>query len=285
MTGPHNTLGRGSATQPDSWDALDFTPNHEQPPYNSDAVLGRALPSRPLTGRYMRFLAVLSLAIVLIGAGAGYVGALLWPPTYAARADILFDISQANPNSDNLREDRSLTTQLVLLRSRQVLGPAAASSHVPVEALEKNVTAATVEGSEVIQVEVRNGSRDVALRQVRAIVDRYMEVATPRHPSEANNYLHAQLAAIQADLANARKTFAEVPVQVLSAREQQVLTQIDQATATELQAPRPQVVGPAYSVLKPVTPRPKFAAAAGGMTGLLIAAGLVAVLARRKTRG
>src|ERR1700742_993456 len=62
-------------------------------------------------------LSMLALAatIILLAVGLALAGALMWPKTYAARAEVLFPITQEQPTGF-LREDRSLTTQLVLLQ-------------------------------------------------------------------------------------------------------------------------------------------------------------------------
>ena len=106
-------------------------------------------------------LAVLAVMIVVVGAGAGYIGSLLLPKQYAARAEIQYNLSQSVPN-ELLREDRTLTTQLVLLRSRDVLGPVAAENGMRPEDLAKDVSAKVVNNSEIIEVEVRDRTREQA---------------------------------------------------------------------------------------------------------------------------
>ena len=79
---------------------------------------------RPVVSAANLRLAVVAVMIVVVGAGAGCIVSLLLPTQYAARAELQYNLSQAMPN-ELLREDRRLTTQLVLLRSRVVLGPVA----------------------------------------------------------------------------------------------------------------------------------------------------------------
>lgn len=277
-----------------SWHTPDFRASVDQPPV-----------PRALTGRQVLRLVALSLVIILAGAGAGFAGALLWPATYAARSNILFQASQNQ--SSSLRQSPDLTTQLVRLRSREILGPVAASNQTLVDDFEKNVTISVVDASNVIQIEVRNHSRDEAIKQNQEIIDRYMQVAGSHHPSPEEGYLRGELDRTQADLTQARAdtqmqrqnsvtlggsnpisqtdmASAEARVQSLTSRQQQILSQLDQVTAYQLGTPLPQIVVAPYSPRDAVSPRPPFAAAAGALTALVIAAGVAAMVGRRWTR-
>ncbi|SDX35790.1 Chain length determinant protein [Saccharopolyspora shandongensis] len=235
-----------------------------------------------------------SLLIVLLGAGTAFIGALVWPPVYAARAQILFEIGEEK-STGFLREDRSLTTQLVLLRSRQVLGPVADQERLPVEELEKTVTMSLLDSSEVLQVEARAGTPDAAVRRTREIVDRYRDVARTNSESGVDGYVLENLADVRAQLAEANAQVsreravpgspslaaAEALVHGLKQREQQLQSQLDQLSMTQLARSEPKVVVPAYSVTDPVSPRPMFATAAGAVAGLLVAAVTAVLLVRR----
>lgn len=257
----------------------------------------KELSGRQLLALRKGKLGVLALALVLIGAAAAFGGALLWPPQYAARAEILYEISTEKPTGF-LREDRSLTTQLVLLRSRTVLGPVAASKAVHFEDLQKEVTISLVDSSELIQVEVRADSPDSAKRRARAIVDRYLQVAPVANSSEAASYLSTQLADIQQKQERARlelarhtqasdegaSSAAEAHLQSLNQRQQQLMSQLDELKVGELGSSQPQVVAPPYALADPVSPQPLFAATAGALAGLVVAAAAIALLARRWTK-
>jgi hypothetical protein len=244
----------------------------------------------------------LVLAIVLLGAAAGYVGALLWPKEYAARAEILYEISTEKPTGF-LREDRSLTTQLVTLHSRQVLAPVAIANDVPVEQLEKQVTISLLDSSEIIQVEARAGDRDTAQNLTRSIVDRYRQVVLTQDGSGATGYLNTQLSQVQDGLAKARTELerqrtqqaygasgtaalasGESQVQSLSDREQNLRRQLDELTVAGMDAPRTEVVVPPYGVPDPVSPQPGSAAASGALAAFVIAALTVVVIVHRRSR-
>lgn len=267
-------------------------PPEPDPPANPDLANG------PLS-RW----AVMALVVTLIGAAAGFVGALVWPPTYAARANILYEISQEKPTGF-LREDRSLTTQLVLLQSRQVLGPVAAAEGMPVEDLENKVTATLLDSSEVIQVEARAGSREEAQARTQGIIDGYLAGAERDANASVETFLREQLTAVRDDLAAARteserqreigtlstsgnqssEYSAEVRVQNFEDREQELLTQLDEVNTVRLTASRPEVIVAPYPVADAVSPRPGFATATGGLTGLVIAAALIGFLAHHRNR-
>lgn len=242
------------------------------------------------------------LAMVLLGAAAGYGGALLWPKEYAARAEILYEISTEKPTGF-LREDRSLTTQLVTLRSRQVLAPVANANGLPVEQLGKQVTISLLDSSEIIQVEARAADRDTAENLTRSIVDRYRQVVLAEDGSEASGYLNTQLNQVQGELAKARTELerqrvqqasgsigtselasAEAQVQGLSDREQNLRRQLDELTVAGMDAPRTEVVVPPYGVADPVSPRPAFAAASGALAAFVVAALTVVVIVHRRSR-
>jgi hypothetical protein len=255
-------------------------------------------PSRGLTSVHIRRLSVLALVLVLLGAGAGFGGATVWPPTYAARADLLYAIKSEKPTGF-LRQDRSITTQLVLLNSRQVLAPVAASAGISVEDLQKQVSIAVLQDSEVIQVEARADSREEAVRRTQAIVGNAKQAEGMSRSAEAVDYLRGQLGGVQRDLINARieadqlravsaapsdRFGAEAKVESLSTREQQLVSRIDELSLSDLDKPELQVVVPPYAVTDPVSPKPLYAATAGALTAAVVAAGVVALFAFRWTR-
>ncbi|MQA14210.1 MAG: hypothetical protein GEV09_08570 [Pseudonocardiaceae bacterium] len=269
----------------------------------STAVRPDSLRGRNLAGAQLRRLAGLAVTIVLLGTGAGLLGALVWPSTYAARAELLYPIAQDEPTGF-LREDRNLTTQLVLLEGRAVLGPVAAAQGRQVEDdLEDDVTVKVVETSEVIEVEARGGSRDAAMGTLQAIVDRYFALKSSAQPSGVREYLETELTAARSDVADARGRLlqlqaeeaagvgdtaavagADDELQALIAREQDIQSQLDELNIASASGPNAQLLTPAYPVEDPVSPRPLFAAGTGALVGLVVAAGAVALVARRWIR-
>lgn len=249
-------------------------------------------PSRFTAGAAVNLLA-LAATIILLAAGLALAGALMWPKTYAARGEVLYPITQEQPTGSALREDRSLTTQLVLLRGRAVLGPVAADQGRSVEDLREHVTVTVLDSSEIIQVEVTDRAQQRALQTAQAVVNGYLTLSQSGQPM-LRQRLEAELVAANTALADAQarltpaatatataETVAPLQsaVQAQQSRQQQLQAQLD---ALNL-APMAQLLTPPYEA-GAVSPRPVFAAVAGGLVGLVLAAVVIAVLARTWAR-
>ncbi len=287
------------AEPPTPSDAVPQFPAAPQPPAPAPAPVRRYR----LAGDQIKRLVVLAVTIVLLGTGGGLLGALIWPPTYAARAEILYPISQDEPTGF-LREDRNLTTQLVLLQGRAVLGPVAqAQGRVVEDDLEDDVTVEVLETSEVIQVEARHSSPEEAMTTLQAIVDRYFELERAAAPSGAREYLDRELADLRADMADARGRVLQLQgevdaglaasadlasandeLQTLISREGDIQSQLDDLNMANASGPNARLLTTAYPVPDPVSPQPLLAGGAGTLLGLVVAAGAVAVTARRWIR-
>lgn len=254
---------------------------------------------RGIGGNQIVRLAVIAVAIILLGAVAGFVGALGWPKTYAARAEILFPITEEQPTGF-LREDRNITTQLVLMTGRPVLDPVAAQQARPVEDLQRHVTASVLQSSEIIQVQVTDGSPQRALQTTQAVVNSYLVVNQTNEPllrqrldtqlaaatvalTEAQNRLAAQQTEVTNGTAQAA-TLAplQTAVQTAQTRQQQLQSQLDGVNQAQAN-PIAQLITPPYQA-GVVSPNTGFAASAGALVGLLLAVGVVAVVARSWTR-
>jgi uncharacterized protein involved in exopolysaccharide biosynthesis len=257
-----------------------------------------ALASRSRRGVVLLNLFALVATITILGAGVALAGALMWPKTYAARAEILFPISHEQPSGGALREDRNLTTQLVLIGGRAVLTPIAAQQDRPVEEVQSHVTASVVQTSEIIQLEVTDRSPDRALQTTQAIVTNYLALSQSGQPT-LRQRLETELVGANTTLADAQSRLAAqerlvaagtataatvVPlqsaVQTQQSRQQQLQGQLD---AVNL-APVAQLLTAPYPA-GTVSPRPVFATVAGGLLGLVLAAVVVAVVARNLTAG
>jgi uncharacterized protein involved in exopolysaccharide biosynthesis len=295
-------------------------PGPPPPPPQSDPPAGASRPDPPpaaaraeaegeepprgrgLAAAQVRRLAVLAVTIVLLGTGAGLLGALVWPATYAARAEILYPIGQDEVTGP-LRADRNLATQLVLLRGRAVLGPVAQAQDRTVEDLEEDVTVKILETSEVIQVEGRGPSPAAAIGTLQAIVERYFALESSTGPDGVREYLDGELAVVQSDIADARGrlvqlqaesaagigdpagvTSADAELQMLLSRQQDIQAQLDDLNIESASGRQAQLLTPAYAVPEPVSPRPLVAAGTGVLVGLIVSAVAVALAARRWIR-
>lgn len=252
-----------------------------------------------LTGSQAFALALLAVVLVLVGTGAGVAGALAWPKTYAARAEMLFPLTEEQPTGF-LREDRNMTTQLVLIAGRPVLLPVAAQLGRTVTDLQSHVTASVLQSSEIIQVQVTDGSQARAVQTTQAVVDSYLRVNQTNEPllrqrldtqlgaaTTALTQAQARLSAGQNAVAAGTAAPESIPplqtaVQTAQTRQQQLQSQlqgVNQANAN----PIAQLITPAYPA-GVVSPSTGFAATAGALVGLLLAVGVVAVVARSWTR-
>jgi hypothetical protein len=232
-------------------------------------------------------LAVLSVMIVVVGAGAGCIISLLLPKQYAARAEIQYSLSQAMPN-ELLREDRRLTTQLVLLRSRVVLGPVASENGMTPEDLAKNVSADVVNNSEIIEVEVRDRTRQRAQMLLTSIIGQYLTLANSDSQDPVRSYLESELSEVRKQL-QAPEVSASDATQ-LSQREKALLELLQPLQAKPSTSPQSPSGPPArvlagpYPVAEPVGLTPLIAAAAGATTAFVVAGLVVLLVARRKLR-
>lgn len=240
---------------------------------------------------------LLSLAatIILLVTGLALAGALMWPKTYAARAEVLFPITQEQPTGF-LREDRSLTTQLVLLRGRAVLGPIAEEQKRSVEDLQAHLTVSILQSSEIIQLEVTDRSPERALQTVQAVADSYLELNQAGQPmlhqrlatelltvntaiADAQARLSAQEAQVTAGAATADTVVPlQSALQAQQARQQQLQAQLDSINLT----PVAQLLTPPYAA-GAISPKPMFVAVVGALVGVVLAAVVVAVVARSRT--
>ena len=149
---------------------------------NGSAADGAVQPDRltVVNGRRPRFrrrvmrwgaLILLALLLVVVGAFAGSAVAAAMPTLYAAHSDVVYPLVQQQPTGF-LREDRNLSTQQVLIASREVLDPVAAKFKVSADDLDKHLTTEVVNDSEVIRLQFTDPSRAQARKVLAAVVDR-----------------------------------------------------------------------------------------------------------------
>jgi hypothetical protein len=233
-------------------------------------------------------LAMLAVVIVLVGASAGYIVSLFLPKEYAARAEILYSLDQPAA-TDVYRDDVRLNTQVVLLRSRAVLGSVAAGNGMTPEDLAKNISAKVVGNSEVIEVELRDRTREHAMTLLTGALDRYLTAANKDWQDPVHNFLQSQLNNVQQQLQN-----PNVPNEDATrlGQRQQVLgylldpLQAKAGPGNTMEPPSrpPARVLTSYSVAAPVSAGPLFAAAIGAGTALVGAAFVVLLVVRRRLR-
>ena len=134
------------------------------PPQRSESRFD-SLPEDSGGGWLTTRLLILSLTIILLGTAAGLLGALVLPKTYGARAEILYSNGQGQQGGgDPMKQDRQLSTQLVYLQSRAVLGPIAQKQGRDFKDLTKDVSVAVLDNSDVIQVEAHGATKLAAMQ-------------------------------------------------------------------------------------------------------------------------
>lgn len=250
-----------------------------------------------VTGR----LILVALILILLGTGAGLAGALALPKTYGARAEILYPIGQDQQGGDPLRQDRQLSTQLVFLKSRAVLGPIAQKQGMQYKDLDENLSVEVLQTSEVIQVEAHGSTKESARQTLQAVMDGYLALAD--QPSGVTRNLDTQLVEARANTARIQTQVEQLTAGVLAGtatqialndartqltasvdREKAIQVRIDEINLTGRSGPNAQLLTPPYVLPDPVSPQPLIAAGTGALVGLLVAGGVVAVGARRRTR-
>jgi uncharacterized protein involved in exopolysaccharide biosynthesis len=250
----------------------------------------------PLTTR----LVLLTLTIILLGTAAGLAGALILPKTYGARAEILYSIGR-DQGGDPLKQDRQLSTQLVYLKSRAVLGPVAQKQGRQFKDLDKDVSVEVVDNSNVIQVEAHGATKLAALQTLQSVMDGYLTLIG--QPTGVSRNLDTQLADAKANTAAAETRIQQLTPAVVAGtatqvalnearaqlvasqdRQKAVQARIDELNLTGQTGPDAQLLTPPYSLPDAVFPQPLIAAGTGALVGLVVAGVVVAVSARRRSR-
>jgi uncharacterized protein involved in exopolysaccharide biosynthesis len=282
MTVAHDSNGQGPAAVADTM-AADAAP--AVAPLAMAGVPTVSRPRRRLAPRQWFRLALLGVLLVLLGAAAGFGTAALTTPVYAARADVLYLLTREQPTGF-LREDRSLSTQLVLFKSRQVLQPVADDWRRPIDDVTRAITAAVLQESEDIQVEFVDTDPDRAQKMLQAIVLRYLEVSNNDERGDLRNYLDGQLREVLALESQVRSEgqIRAAEMGPLVDREQWLRRQLDELRLSDLAGPRARVLVAPYVDSEPIRPQPLVAAGSGALAGTVVALLAVAVVARRLTR-
>jgi uncharacterized protein involved in exopolysaccharide biosynthesis len=230
-------------------------------------------PRRRLSGGQRSKLVGLAVLLVGLGLALGYLVAAVLPTQYAARTTIQYHIAGEN-TGDFLKTDRNLTTQVVLLTSRNVLEPVAVANGVPVDDLARKTRASIIDASDIIQLEVRDPDRDTGVQLANAIARQYLTVANNSGPE---GYLRDQLAKVKQQQAT-----TTVDAASLAARSAALQSQLDAMNLTQNQS---SVLTPAYSLPTPAFPNRGLSALTGAVCGLVIALLAMVTLTRRWSSG
>jgi capsular polysaccharide biosynthesis protein len=267
------------------------------PPHRFDVPPEDSGGGGPLTTR----LVLLALTIILLGTAAGLAAALVLPKTYGARAEVLYAVGQDQQGGDPLKQGRDLSTQLVYLKSRAVLGPVATKEGRQFKDLDKAVSVEVLENSNVIEVEADGPTKLAALQTLQSVMDGYLTLIG--QPTGVSRNLDTQLADAKANTAQIQTRVQQLTTAVTAGtatqaalndarvqltgsldREKAIQARIDELNLTGRNGPDAQLLTPPYSLPDAVFPQPLIAAGTGALVGVIVAGAVVAMSVRRRTR-
>jgi len=248
----------------------------------------------PLTRGVLLRLGAIAAAIVFACGVLAFGVSEMLPKTYGARSEIVYPLTSLNPSGDTLRTDRILATQLVAIKSRQVLTPVATDFKMTADALSKKIVASVLQNSEVIRIEADDASQAKALKIVTAVANQYIKTASANSGnSVAEGLLQGQIKGLTATInsLNAQLNSAssreqlQLQTQLSNANTQlnNANSQLSQLEVSDAQTPKLNQLTQPYAAGK-VAPKPMRAGIAGVLAGMLIAAGVIVLLVRRRLR-
>jgi uncharacterized protein involved in exopolysaccharide biosynthesis len=155
---------------------------HRLPPPAPPAAESMPKP-RPAKRWRLARLATFLAVPALLGAAAGFGGAMALDKVYAARADILFHLTRSGDHAE-----RFLATQAVVARSHAVLGPVAAELGVPVERIDEKLDVDFPMRGAVMRLEFTSQSATAALDTVKLLTQRYLAALRPIESAEGASH-------------------------------------------------------------------------------------------------
>jgi capsular polysaccharide biosynthesis protein len=223
--------------------------------------------------------AVIAGLAMLFGVLA-YGIASLGTSQYGARADVLYRLTDSQPTGF-LREDRNLTTQVLIAGSRAVLSPVARRQNLNVDQLGKKVSVSVLPESSILRFEVTDPSQAKALKLVTDVSQQYVRNTANATLKPEVALLSEQIANLDQQISNFRNL--ENPsdlivseFQGLIAERTAIQTRLRQRRVDALGGKPAELVSEPYSLTEPVSPHPKTAALGGGLLGVLLG-GLFAI--------
>ncbi len=264
------------------------------------APAAAVVPAGSLGIRDIAFYVAVAAALAVTSAAIGYLLSTFVDEIHGAETDILYELD-ANLEAGFLREDRRLTTQVVTIESRAVLGPAADSIGMNPDDLREALTVDVIDGSEIIRVQARGGTPEQALDRLAAVVDTYLAQLEAADPGEAalaivndelalaieeQESLERELAAFTGTgpAGSARLDVLLSELETVRSRRISLEAQQNDQRLEELVKPRFTVLTPAFVLDEPLAPKPLQAIALGGLVGAGLAGGFVFLAERRRVR-
>jgi capsular polysaccharide biosynthesis protein len=233
-----------------------------------------------VSSRTLSVLAAFVGTLTILCGAVAYGVASLEAPQYGARADLLYRLSSSQPTGF-LREDRNLTTQVIIARSRAVLLPVARRHDLSIEQMEKKVAVSVLPESSVLRIEVKDRSRNEALKLVSDLAQEYLKRTENTALKGEIGYLRDQAVKLDKQIAKFRSAENASSLIVsefegLLAERSAVESRLQQRRVDALNARQAEPIADPYGLSGAVSPHPKLAAVGGALFGALIS-GLGAV--------
>jgi capsular polysaccharide biosynthesis protein len=258
------------------------TATQSLPVHPLDGWDGPRRPARVITGN----LILLSVLLIVIGAGVGYVISGSIKPTFGAR----FQVSVPIQNDTDALVSRQLSNQVQVISGRALLAPVAAKAKLPLDTLVEHVTATTQSGSSIIDVLVTASSKPAAVAIARDLSSRYLQTS-PAANLEVTKYLQDQITkvlddqrSVQTRLANPINTPALT--RSLTLQSDNLTSKLgalqNQLTVTDTQTlsiGTLSLLTPPYALADPVSPHRLQSLALGALGGVVIALGVLGIVA------
>lgn len=289
------TPGISKSAEVDREQSVDAQPDAAEsvaPPTVPRPSVRWSVPGRGRTS----LLAAVALLLV-VPTVVGYLFSASQSEVYAARTELVIAI----PEASNTAEQQTATL-VSMLDSRALLEPVAAEYDMEIQELQERIGREQVEGGNVLRVTVQGTDRDRALSVASTLAGNYVNLVTELGTDTARpEYLADEIARLTAQQAEIRARLLQLSGSALDAdvelaRQlrgdsdalQQRIADLEQS-AVEMEAQRVEAVplirllGEPYLLAEPVSPQPLRAAAAGLLVGIVLSAGLLTIVLRRRT--
>ncbi len=150
--------------------------NAGQEPVDSPEPVRPREPRPPRRRMRPVMLAVMSVLIVAMFAGAALGYSQLQPTVYGAETDVLLTI---RPDISDAAADRAMVTQTMVVQSPSVLQVVASRTGVPLAELQDAVSAAMISRSNILRITVADRDPARAVRIAEAVAGEYLRLAPP----------------------------------------------------------------------------------------------------------
>ncbi len=248
----------------------------------------------PITRGFVARALAYAVIIVLLCTTLAYAASATSPAQYGARSEILYPVPVQGSAGGLLKNEIHLQTQIVTIKSRQILDPIAVKYHLTVDQLGKKLSASVVNESQVIRLQVTDHTPAVAKSIVGAVANAYFR-QLPDPAAAQQKSLTTQIATVNTEVAgitdqlnrlganNASPAAIALQSQLQSALDNRNSLQgeLNQSVLNAAGEDKVQQLTQPYLLDGKVSPKPLQAAVAGFLLGLMLAAGVIFLMVRR----